>query len=760
VISIGTVSCEREPLAPAGESSRASGPSAERSLQPEGNGPFALERTEGTLRMVVRLAELAARADPATNPFLNRARAAALEKELAALPASPAAPTDEIELRLRLAAEWTRAGDGERAAGVLDGLDVLVERLESADERSVHRWLRHQTAALAWLRVAENENCIERSGCAACLFPIAPEGVHAKDRGSRRAIGHFELALRENPQDLASVWLWNIAAMTLGEHPGGVPERFRIPPSAFASRREAPRFRDRAEASGCAIFGLSGGAAVDDFDGDGLLDIVCSAWGLRDPLRFLKNLGDGRFDDRSSAAGLDGIVGGLNLNHADYDGDGDLDLLVLRGAWLGDQGRIPNSLLRNRGDGSFDDVTEEAGILSFAPTQTAAWADYDLDGDLDLFIGNESDERGRFPCELYRNRGDGTFLECAAEAGVDHVGFVKGVAWGDLDGDRRPDLYLSRLAEPNVLLRNVASTQAGASPRFVDVTAEAGVAEPWASFPTWFFDFDSDGDLDIFVASYGWTDTVELVAADSLGIENPGETPRLYENLGAGRFRDRTRELGLDRVIIAMGANHGDLDGDGNLDIYLGTGEPSLSALFPNRAFLNVGDRGFADVTAATGLGHLQKGHGVAFADIDGDGDEDIYTVLGGAYEGDAFRNALFENPGSGLHWITLRLRSPSGNRFAVGARVDVRVAGPSGERRIHREVGTGGSFGSSSLDVEVGLGDGTAILAIEVAWPGPGTRQEFGPLAVDRVWELREGVPEALELPSKAFRWPPLPKK
>src|SRR5262249_43909383 len=159
--------------------------------------------------------------------------------------------------------------------------------------------------------------------------------------------------------------------------PEQVPPRWRIDPKVFASDADIGRFRDVAPQLGLATVQLSGGVALEDFDGDGLLDVLSSSIGIRDQLRYFRNDGNGKFTDRTHESGLDGLVGGPNLCHADYDNDGDADVLILRGAWFGEQGRWPNSLLRNRGDGTFEDVTEEAGMLSLHPTETAAWADFD-----------------------------------------------------------------------------------------------------------------------------------------------------------------------------------------------------------------------------------------------------------------------------------------------------------------------------------------------------------------------------------------------
>ena len=167
-------------------------------------------------------------------------------------------------------------------------------------------------------------------------------------------------------------------------------------------------------------------------------------------------------------------------------------------------------------------------------------------------------------------------------------------------------------------------------------------------------------------------------------------------------------ETGLARVVPAMGSNFGDLDNDGYLDMYLGTGTPSFSALMPNIMLRNDEGRRFQDVTAATGTGHLQKGHGVAFADLDNDGDEDVVINLGGAVPGDNYADALFEKPGAGAgnNWISLRLVGVKSNRAGIGAKIRVRLKGAaSGSALRYREVSSGGSFGANSLMQHIGLG-------------------------------------------------------
>src|SRR5436190_14869262 len=147
----------------------------------------------------------------------------------------------------------------------------------------------------------------------------------------------------------------------------------------------------------------------------------------------------------------------------------------------------------------------------------------------------------------------------------------------------------------------------------------------------------------------------------------------------------------------------------------------------------------FQDVTTAGGFGHLQKGHAVGFADLDNDGNEDVFIVLGGAYSGDRARSALFLNPGNKNHWLKLKLEGTRSNRAAIGARIKVAVTTPGGPRSIYKTVNSGGSFGSSPLRQEIGLGDATAIMFVEVVWPASGIRQSLAGFALDHAYHIRE---------------------
>ena len=323
----------------------------------------------------------------------------------------------------------------------------------------------------------------------------------------------------------------------------------------------------------------------------------------------------------------------------------------------------------------------------------------------------------RAPSQLFQNQGDGTFVDVAERRGVENLRFAKGVAWGDYDGDGWPDLYVSNMGSQNRLFRNLEGQ------RFKNVAPKLGVGEPNRSFASWFFDYDNDGRLDIFVCSYH--PILEGFAASHLGWETKAPGPALYRQTAPGEFTAQ-EGVGIDRPACVMGANFGDLDGDGWLDVYLGTGFPGFDALLPNLMYLNERGERFADVTYAGGFGHLQKGHGVSFADFDADGDQDLFIQMGGAFAGDGFPDAMFQNPGFGNSAITVRLRGVQSNRLGVGARIHCKVTEGGVQRSIYRHVSSGGSFGASPLAQTIGLGRAEQVDVLEIYWPTSDTTQVF----------------------------------
>lgn len=635
-------------------------------------------------------------------------------------------------------------------------LDMYVGEFAAAQtwfERAVHEnsgltpELRANLGVMrgvASLRQGEIDNCVACQGPSSCIFPIDTKARHLRPEGSRTAIRWFTNYLDERPEDLGVRWLLNIAAMTVGDHPNSVPSKYLITVDPPDPRSGVARFVNVALDAGLANRGpnMLGGSIFDDFTGDGRPDLFVTSGDWDRGAALFVNQGDGTFKDAGSSAGLDDQPLAVNAAHADYDNDGHLDVVVLRGGW---ETPIRLSLLRNTG-GTFEDVTVASGLDEPIASQSAAWGDYDNDGRLDLFVAGEFREQPVDPrnrCRLYRNQGNGRFINVAAEAGVENERWAKGATWGDYNSDGFIDLFVSNMNGPNRLYRNKGDGT------FIDVAPELGLFDPPRSFSCWFWDYDNDGRLDLFVTGFGaW---MNEIVADRLGRPTTGERPRLYRNVGRGRFRNVAVDVGLNIVTLPMGSNFADFDNDGYLDFYLATGRPAYSILIPNLLFHNVGGRRFEDVTTASGTGHLQKGHGVSFADYDEDGDLDFIVQVGGQTPGDRAHNVLFRNPGHGRHWLRVKLVGTRSNRSAIGAKVRLDVTTPDGgERAIHRVINGGSSFGGNSLTPTIGIGDAKVIASLTVVWPGTGTSQTFHNLAADQSIEVTEGESSYRVLPRR----------
>jgi tetratricopeptide (TPR) repeat protein len=597
----------------------------------------------------------------------------------------------------------------------------------------------NEALGIAYLHKSEMENDVYRAPGDRCLWPMPPGAAYAKPGDSQRAVEYFSRYLAQKPDELEVRWLLNLAYMTLGGYPQGVPPEYLIPPSVFASAEDVGRFPDVAPQAGLDSFSMAGGLIVDDFENNGRFDVVTSSFDSCAPMHFFHNNGNGTFTEQGAKAGLADQLGGLNIIQADYNNDGCVDILVTRGAWEVAQRR---SLLRNNCDGTFTDVTAASGLATPAmSSQAAVWVDINNDGYLDLFIANENG-----PAQLFLNKKDGTFEDISVAAGIDRIMFSKGVAADDFDNDGWPDLYVSNLNGSNFLYRNNHDNT------FSELAGPAGVLGPGRSFATWFFDYDNDGWPDLFVTSYFVS--VDETLRTYLGLPHNATTLKLYKNMQGGTFRDVTAEVGLDKVFMPMGANFGDIDNDGFLDIYLGTGNPSYGALVPNVLLRNHDGKYFVDVTTSSGTGELHKGHGVAFADLDNRGYEDIVAEIGGATLGDRHALRVFENPGNGNDWISLKLVGVKTNRSAIGTRIKVTVENKGkGTRSIYRTVGSGGSFGASPLQQHIGLGKDARIVDLEIWWPASNTRQHFAHVDKNQFLQIKEFGQDYAKLDRQPYR-------
>jgi len=544
---------------------------------------------------------------------------------------------------------------------------------------------------------------------------------------------------------LARTWLLHLVDEALGTPPD--ERRF-----AFAFRDDLARpgaggglaFTDVAPALGLDKLDGLGPCAWADVDGDGDDDLYvsgCDSYGA-----LYRNDGE-HFTDVSDAAGLFHVQSGYSATFPDVDGDGDPDLYVGRDGW---NGPAPNSLYLNAGDGTFVDRSAESGLADAGSSFVHVWLDADRDGALDVYVANGITGGGE-PNRLYANRGGARFEDATGAAGLAEPRGLRtiGVAAGDLDGDGWTDLFVSGYFARNRLYANAGARGpgGGGGPRFVERAEEAGVAGAdriSAGYVAFAFDHDGDGELDVLRASLApWRDVL-------LGLSErfpflPAEQrarlqrhcPTLYANRGGGRFADASEAVGLVHPIGTMGAGVADLDNDGWVDVYFGTGDPDLGRMEPDRFYRNVGGERFEDLTFAVGLGNVGKGHGITFVDLDADGDLELYAAEGGFEHGDRWPNALYRNDQStGHHWLRVDLEGVRSNRDAVGARVTLEAGG----RTLVRERAGGRGFGSwDAPTLHFGLAGAQRVERLTVAWPS-GERQVFEDLAVDQRIAVREG--------------------
>lgn len=687
----------------------------------------------------------------ASNHHYNNDRIALLYKDKVL-----SEPLSKHDHQLSSAIEQLKGGKTVAAISELEKLMEIAEGTEtllsSRDRLTFHNNIL-QYLGLAYLRLGEQQNCIINHHHSSCIIPLTPGAFHQLDQGSTQAIIYFQRLLDNQPNDFETRYLLNLAYMTLGRYPQEVPAPYLIK-SELLQTGSARVVKNIAMHNNLAINNLAGGVIADDFNNDGRLDLVVSSWDITSNIQLFVNENYGWLEE-TETTGLQNIPGGLNLLQTDYNNDGWLDILVLRGGWLGLYGHLPNTLLKNegfndRGQLQFTDVTIQAGLQSELPTQTATWADFNNDGWLDLYIGNESAVTGYFnPSELYLNNQNGTFSEQAKAAGVELVNaenntqlIVKGVIAGDTDNDGWMDLFISTRDGRNFLFKNDGLDQF--IPHFTDVTENSGLDMFAKTFSCWFWDYDNDGFEDLLVSGFhtnGIYEKKSITADFALELVNQphlATTGFLYRNNGDATFTDVSEKVGLNKILYMMGGNFGDFNNDGWLDFYAGTGDPDLRSVIPNRMFAFNREK-FEEITHL-GFGNIQKGHGAAFADFDQDGDQDIYMVMGGFYQGDIYPNIMLENqtyPGN--HYLKLKLIGTVSNHAAIGARIKVSFWAKEGIREVFRTVNSGGSFGASSLTQHIGVGRATLIDTVEITWPGNGKIQVMTDLEVDQTYTIRE---------------------
>jgi tetratricopeptide (TPR) repeat protein len=534
--------------------------------------------------------------------------------------------------------------------------------------------------------------------------------------------------------NLVDQWLLKVALDQLKGQAPPLPANVLFPAETVKS--DAPgasllKFEDIAPALGVNRFSGNGTCGWGDYDGDGDLDLFLSGSGMF--IAVYRNDG-GKFTDVTDRVGLAKVPSGYSLNLIDYDNDGKLDLYISLNGW---SGPMANRLFHNTG-AHFEDVSEKSGANDGGSGFIAMWGDLDNDGWLDFVVANGVLKDGSVP-QIYRNNRDGTFTNVTKAAGLNEPAShgAIGVALGDYDRDGKLDILINGLdPAPTRLYHNEGGW------KFKEVSKQAGVVHPVHNgFVCFFFDYNNDGWPDILTTSLApWDAVVDGLRA---GYARPNarsihpDATRLFRNNKNGTFTDVTFEAGLYRPMGVMGAGVADIDNDGYVDIYFGTGDPQLSRLEPNRFFRNNGDGTFSDMTSHVGFARPgNKGHGVSFVDIDEDGDLDIFAQLGGHYPGDHTRSAFYRNlKGNQNHYLEIDLRGVKSNRFAIGAQVTIR----SGDWLAYREVKGSEGFGATNqYRVHFGLGRRDKVDSLEIRWPS-GITQKFEGLAANQFIEVRE---------------------
>jgi VCBS repeat protein/ASPIC/UnbV protein len=450
-------------------------------------------------------------------------------------------------------------------------------------------------------------------------------------------------------------------------------------------------YRDAAVESGLAVVQMASGAAVADYDLDGDLDIYMVSpeeYDSGNPAtwnRLFRNRGDGTFEDVTEAAGVMNPDGGyrrgqmgnrFGVSWGDYDGDRFPDLFLTR---IG-----PDRLFHNLGDGTFEDVTVASGVFGTddsAHDVAGLWCDFDGDGDLDLYVSAWIGEN-----RLYRNNGDGTFTDIAAESGVADNGFTWSSMPLDVNRDGRMDLYVVNDFGANHLY---VQSEDG---RFEEATAMYGLEDEGNGMGVAMADLNEDGWADIYV-----TNIAERAA-------NP-----MFMG-GATGFSEQAYDLGIDNAGWAWGAEFFDADLDGDQDLYVVNGfatEPATNRFF-ERLQTEGGGMFFSDESVGSGIDALTEARSLVVFDREGDGDLDLLVAN--------FRTApaLYERIESGGNWIGFWLEGPPGNVWGVGAEVILEAAG-----NVQRRYQDGVDFlGQSLVPAHFGLGAGTGIDRVEVRWP------------------------------------------
>ncbi|MCB9231928.1 MAG: VCBS repeat-containing protein [Bacteroidia bacterium] len=600
------------------------------------------------------------------------------------------------------------------------------------------------SAALYFYQISDprlSDPAPENSAFQAQRFTLLAMAAFGQGQGAEASVQHFQSALRITPNDPKLLWMYNLAHLFANSYPQGLSQTQVIDFQKFQTDNSLQPFKEISQGMGLKEKGHAGGILMQDFNDDGLQDIFTTSMKLNENVRLYLQDETGKFKDLTEKAGLTGITGGCNAIIADYNNDNYPDIYLVRGGFIPDFVNQPNSLLRNNGDGTFTDVTQSSGLLSMHPSHTACFADFNKDGLTDLFVGNEFNSEqslGDHYCELFLNSNSTNFEDQAKACGIEVNAMVKGAVAFDYDNDGWVDLYLSIFNGPNKLYHNQGVNKKGQL-TFVEVAQKAHVAGPDQSWSAVALDINNDGWLDLVVP--GYTMEISDVFTDYFRKDRKtANPPKVYINRQDGSFNELAGVMGFNRTIPTMGLTAADLDNDGWMDLYFGTGGPGYEMLVPNAYLRNINGKAFEEVSTTTLTGVWDKTNEIAAGDLDNDGDIDLVLNCGGYFDGDASANKVFLNPGNKTaSWINFNLEGVSSNRSAIGAKITIWVKDEGTPRMIHRVVGMGSSMGSAPFTTSIGLGKIESLDKVTIDWPS-GSQQIFTDLTPGGTYSIKEG--------------------
>ena len=566
------------------------------------------------------------------------------------------------------------------------------------------------------------------------IYPVSKNQAQEKEEYTEAAIEFYSRLRKAFPENRDYLWKLNLCHMLLGTYPGSLPIEDQLLLNPLGQFTSPSTFYNLSGEMGIRHQSIGGASVLLDIDNDKDLDVFTCSHHMEDQA-LIYEYDNYKYKEVQNNIGLKDLPGGSRVSTIDYNNDGFDDLFIARGALQGITGQLPNTLLKGSASGKFEDVAAEVGITSKYPTENISWSDVDLDGDVD-FYSNNSKTGLYIPGELFYNNGNSFSGSLDKVFGPMNAINASASTFADIDGDRWPDLIVLNSEGRNHVFLNKKGRFEASSKHSIERFENGSCVLS--------FDFDNDGDLDLLITGKGSKDLLASEDFTKSINENSGVFTQLFINDGSGRFSPFTNMGGLERVNYVNAASYIDINNDGFLDIYLSTGGFINDDIVPNRLFINDKGLGLKEVSTSSRTACISKTYGIAVGDLDGDGDSDLYLNGGGFYSGDLGTDVYFNNRYQGDNrWVSLALKGNKNNRQGIGAVIKIEGLDKEGNsKQVFRHISNGDGPFTVDVQTPIGLGDMQVIKKLEVRWP-LGHVQRFSDLAVNQKYLVEEGKKE-----------------